>query len=99
MGDADDCEDKRKEATFACDTEAELHEWLNQIEQSKLRVMQTMHLGAEMARELKNFRITVLNRRKKVDRGDSLDSFHAAYKGLLSKVKSAGDAMKEEDWF
>merc|ERR1712187_696438 len=58
-----------------------------------------MHLGPDMAKELKHFRVTVVNRRKKVERQDALHSFQAHYKDMLSKVKSGGDPMKEEDWF
>ena len=97
--DSSDCHDKHcQEATFACDTAEEMKTWLYQLEQSKLRFEQTMHLTTSVVDDLKKFRLTVLNRRQIVVNAP-LHKYQAHFKDILFKVKTDGDLMNEKDWF
>mmetsp|Transcript_109469 Transcript_109469/g.341121 ORF Transcript_109469/g.341121 Transcript_109469/m.341121 type:complete len:151 (+) Transcript_109469:1522-1974(+) len=58
----------------------------------------TFRLGDDMAQELQAFRVTVRNRRKKVEEDDK-DGFQPKFRAKLWKLKGDGDRTKPEDWF
>merc|ERR1719263_108493 len=56
-----------------------------------------MQLGPRVAQALCESKLSVKNRRMKVDK--EAGHFEPVFKGTLWKVKASGDCMKEEDWF
>jgi len=83
---------------FACETQEDLDLWLDEIHKTRTRMMMTFHLNEDMATALRAFKMTVTNRRSKVDNTEA-NKFEAAFRGTLWKVKGEGDRMKPEDWF
>lgn len=61
-------------------------------------MVQTMQLGANMADDLRVFKLNVKNRRLKVDNNEK-DQFEPIFKAKLWKVKVDGDRMQESHWF
>lgn len=57
-----------------------------------------MRLGSHTAKELKEFKLSVKNRRMRVSES-TRDLFEPSFKATLWKVKAAGDRTKEDDWF
>merc|ERR1719329_1380212 len=51
-----------------------------------------------MQHALHQFKLTVKNRRQKVD-GETAREFAPQFKAFLWKVKADGDRMRKEDWF
>eukprot|EP00928_Gymnodinium_smaydae_P022658 TRINITY_DN18963_c0_g1_i1.p1 TRINITY_DN18963_c0_g1~~TRINITY_DN18963_c0_g1_i1.p1 ORF type:complete len:632 (-),score=97.23 TRINITY_DN18963_c0_g1_i1:175-2070(-) len=89
--------DQHIETVFSCDKAEDMDSWLHEIEQSKLRVMQTMHLGKSVAGVGRKFRVAAQNRRKAV--GDEpLHDFQAKFQDTLWKVKTNGDMKKVDNW-
>jgi hypothetical protein len=58
--------------------------------------MESMHLGPGLAKDVKEFKLKVKNRRMKVTGGNE---FEPIFKAKLAKLKADGDRMKPEDWF
>jgi serine/threonine protein kinase len=84
--------------TLAAESADELQVWKDKLfKTGKMEIMVTMVLGSMMAEELQAFKLAVSNRRIKVDEKD--DSFEAAFKGNLLKLKTEGDRKKGDDWF
>lgn len=84
--------------TLAAESAEDLNTWKDKLfKTGKMEIMVTMVLGSMMAEELQAFKLAVSNRRIKVD--DKDDSFEAAYKGSLKKLKTEGDRKKADDWF
>jgi hypothetical protein len=87
----------RAELFFAAESNEDRDRWIGFIRRcAQINVAQTMKLGADLAKNLQDFRLTVRNRRMKVDQASRFD---AVYTSKLWKVKSDGDRMKPEDWF
>lgn len=90
---------KFSSATFACESQHELNEWVDKLSKvSRMDMLVTMKLGDKMAEDLKKFRMMVKNRRLKIDARDK-DSFVPRFQKKLWKVKAEGDREKQEDWF
>lgn len=84
---------------FACDSEQELGTWVEQLKDAPtMHHLPTMKLGDDLAKDLVTFKLTVKNRRIRVDE-DAKDQFAPVHKGHLWKVKAEGDRMKKDDWF
>jgi len=84
---------------FACDSEQELGTWVEQLKDAPtMHHLPTMKLGDDLAKDLVTFKLTVKNRRIRVDE-DAKDQFAPVHKGRLWKVKAEGDRMKKDDWF
>eukprot|EP00435_Cladocopium_sp_Y103_P019366 s458_g4.t1 len=60
--------------------------------------IQTMRLGRDVAADIKEFRLSVKNRRMKVG-ADKKHQFAPIFRAKLWKVKAEGDRRKAEDWF
>lgn len=85
-------------AVFAAESAEERNEWTKRIkEASRLEVFVTMKLGAKFEDELKTFKLTVKNRRMKVE--NDKDGYEPNFKGKLWKLKAEGDRLKEDHWF
>jgi len=83
---------------LAAQSQEEMDEWIAQLQAAgKNQMMITFQLGDKLAEDLKAFRITVLNRRQKVD--TNKDDFEPTFKAKLWKLKGDGDTMKEDHWF
>jgi len=82
---------------FAAESAAALGDWLRYLKDSH-ETLPTMRLGASYGIDLKDFMLTVRNRRLKVDT-DSKSQFEPMFEGTIWKLKAAGDAMKQADWF
>jgi hypothetical protein len=87
-------------ATFGTETEEEYLEWVEKMQSAVNMddVMFTMKLGAELADELKKFKISVQNRRLVVKK-DEKDQYVPVFKAKLWKLKAEGDLKNGEDWF
>jgi len=92
-------EDKESDVFgLAAESQEEMDQWISHLKGSgKNQMLITFQLGAKLAEDLKAFRITIQNRRQKVD--DKKGDFEPAFKAKLWKLKGDGDSMKEEDWF
>mmetsp|Transcript_32135 Transcript_32135/g.88653 ORF Transcript_32135/g.88653 Transcript_32135/m.88653 type:complete len:666 (-) Transcript_32135:97-2094(-) len=91
----------RTEHTYslAAETQLELNTWIKKLKStSRMDMIVTFRLGDDMAQDLQAFRVTVHNRRKKVEEG-SQDHYQPSFRAKLWKLKGDGDRMKEEDWF
>jgi hypothetical protein len=92
---------------FACEDKAGLDAWTSHLKNAvNMEAMPRFQLGANMAKDLIEFRLTVKNRRLKAEdlqKGETdADAFVASasiFKGKLAKVKADGDRMKASDWF
>lgn len=95
-----DDNDQETTYSFAVDTDQEYKDWLEKLKSTANMedMIQTMQLGANMANELKLFKLNVKNRRLKVEKDDK-DQFAPVFKAKLWKVKAEGDRMKPDDWF
>jgi len=94
-----DEQDTEVSSIFACETAEACQVWMTTLGRVVNRnLMQTMHFGGALARDLKIFKLNVKNRRMKVGKDDT-DAHSPAFKGMLWKVKAEGDRMREEDWF
>jgi len=87
--------------TLAAESDEELQQWLKVVQNTKrMDMIVTIRLGADMAQELQAFRVTVRNRRKKVEPGEEgREGFEPSFKAKLWKLKGDGDRMKPDDWF
>lgn len=83
---------------LACETSGEYHKWTTALERIKYAVVFTMHLGTQMAADVTQFKLTIRNRRISLQ-AESADAFQPVVKAPLWKLKSEGDAMREDDWF
>lgn len=61
-------------------------------------IMQTMRLGEGVARERQAFRLSVKNRRLKVE-SNKKNEFEPVYKAKLWKLKAEGNRKRTADWF
>jgi len=83
---------------FACETLVDFQKWTKAVGDIPYATVITMHLGSRMASEAKKYKLTVRNRRLKIQRSQTND-FEPVFKAPLWKLKSDGDAMKQGDWF
>jgi len=84
---------------LAAETQEEMDQWIAHLKGGeKNQMMVTFRLGAQLAEDLKAFKVTVMNRRQKV-REESKSDFEPIFKATLWKLKGDGDCMKAEDWF
>jgi len=58
----------------------------------------TMRFGPGAAKALQEYKLSVKNRRLKVEPGD-IEGVKPVFEGRLWKVKAAGDGSKDSDWF
>jgi len=87
-------------STFACESAAECQKWMQALEKVKESLMGTMRLGGNMAQDLRQFKLTVKNRRLKVgDASRSEGGFEPEFKARLWKLKADGDRMNPQHWF
>lgn len=85
--------------TFAAPSPDEAAKWLQFLTAaSRMEVMPTMNLGPDVAQALEHYKMTVKNRRMKVDAGNQAQ-FGPIFKATLWKVKADGDRMRDPDWF
>lgn len=82
---------------FAAESASDREEWLKCLKSSHDN-LPTMRLGASYGVDLKNFVLAVRNRRMKVAEGSKYE-FEPVFEGTIWKLKAAGDAMKQDDWF
>eukprot|EP00747_Dinoflagellata_sp_TGD_P100993 gnl/TRDRNA2_/TRDRNA2_168212_c0_seq4.p1 gnl/TRDRNA2_/TRDRNA2_168212_c0~~gnl/TRDRNA2_/TRDRNA2_168212_c0_seq4.p1 ORF type:complete len:701 (+),score=150.23 gnl/TRDRNA2_/TRDRNA2_168212_c0_seq4:87-2105(+) len=96
---ASDHDDHANETVFfAAESQDDYATWTKKLLSHTRLDMPTIHLGEDMAEDLKIFMVNVKNRRMKV--GDnSAHDFDPVFKAKLWKVKGEGDRMKAEDWF
>mmetsp|Transcript_108234 Transcript_108234/g.241623 ORF Transcript_108234/g.241623 Transcript_108234/m.241623 type:complete len:705 (-) Transcript_108234:178-2292(-) len=91
--------DINEKQIFACESEDERKLWIKRLSLSAHQDMiVTFQLGEKIYEELQAFRMTVKNRRIKVD-DNAKDQFEPIFKAKLWKVKAEGDRKKKEDWF
>jgi len=84
---------------LAAESQQEMDDWIAHFRDAgKHRMLATFQLGEQMAADLHAFKMTVKNRRLKVD-DNHKDQFEPLFKAKLWKLKGDGDSMKEEDWF
>jgi serine/threonine protein kinase len=85
---------------LAAESAQELTQWMDKLSKTgRLEMMVTMKLGSQMAADIDAFKLTVKNRRMKVDEGEAHAQYEPVYKGKLWKLKTEGDRKKPEDWF
>lgn len=96
---SDDQNEAEVTIAFACESATECAEWNENLRSAMTMdaVMVTMRLGS-MAEEWRQIKLSVKNRRMKVE-GDDRDQFAPVFKGKLWKVKAEGDRKRAEDWF
>eukprot|EP00403_Amphidinium_massartii_P029377 CAMPEP_0178396504 /NCGR_PEP_ID=MMETSP0689_2-20121128/13762_1 /TAXON_ID=160604 /ORGANISM="Amphidinium massartii, Strain CS-259" /LENGTH=657 /DNA_ID=CAMNT_0020017179 /DNA_START=330 /DNA_END=2303 /DNA_ORIENTATION=+ len=90
--------DESQSYLFAVERPEHYEEWMSKLQEATRLEMPSMHMGAELARELHAFVLNVRNRRMKIGK-DVAEHFAPVFKSSLWKVKTEGDKMKEEDWF
>jgi len=84
---------------FAAESQDDLQIWLGYLSAAaNMDAMPTMRLGASFGSDLKCYKLSVKNRRMKVEEGAEYQ-FEPVFKGQLWKVKANGDTLKAEDWF
>eukprot|EP00927_Polykrikos_kofoidii_P065043 TRINITY_DN6083_c0_g1_i2.p1 TRINITY_DN6083_c0_g1~~TRINITY_DN6083_c0_g1_i2.p1 ORF type:complete len:646 (+),score=116.77 TRINITY_DN6083_c0_g1_i2:65-2002(+) len=81
---------------LACESEEDLEKWIHQLGQLSLRVMQSIHMGKGMAKELRKFRVTVKNRR--LTPSSETKQNEQILRSKLWKVKTGGNRHNPEDW-
>merc|ERR1719343_368980 len=82
---------------LACESAEELKVWVERLSKTgRLDMLVTLKLGEEMETELNKFKLTVKNRRIKVEEGEH---YEPVFKEKLWKLKTEGDRTKAEDWF
>jgi hypothetical protein len=97
--DHDDHEhDEHDTFIFGCESEDDYNLWVASYEQVKHEVVRTMKLGENFAKDVREFKVSVKNRRIKVEH-ESHEQYEPVFKEKLWKVKADGDRMKESDWF
>uniref|UniRef100_A0A7S1AFF4 Protein kinase domain-containing protein n=1 Tax=Noctiluca scintillans TaxID=2966 RepID=A0A7S1AFF4_NOCSC len=90
---------ERQVIVFGAENEKEIKKWIVQLTRAvTLNMEMTMRLGSHTAKELKEFKLSVKNRRMRVSES-TRDLFGPSFKATLWKVKAAGDRTKEDDWF
>jgi len=83
---------------LACETELDYRKWTHVLEHvQKYTMMFTMHLGQKMASDAKDYKLTVRNRRLKVQHS-AQQEFQPILRSTLWKLKTGGNSMKESDW-
>jgi len=83
---------------FACETGEEYDLWTGKLQRVKHEVFRTVHLGGKLAHEIRQFKLTVRNRRMLIEDPSSAD-FKPTYRGKLWKLKADGSRMKADDWY
>lgn len=96
--DHDDHKTEHDVNMFGCDSQAECDIWISTLDEATHATMQTMHLGSRMVQDVKQFKLSVKNRRIKVTQ-EASHLFEPVFKARLWKVKVDGDRMREADWF
>lgn len=81
--------------SFAASSPEERDQWISMLQRISHDSMDRVDLGREFAKEVRQFRLNVRNRRIKADEKDEA----AMVKRKLWKVKGEGDRMKPEHWF
>jgi len=84
---------------LSAESQEEMDNWMKHLTGfGRNQMLITFELGAQLAQDLQKFRITVQNRRQKVN-DENKKEFEAMFKAKLWKLKGDGDCMKEGDWF
>jgi len=88
-----------KTFNFAAEGDEELAAWMECLKKAgKMELLVTMKLGKQMEEDLAAFRLTIKNRRLKID-DDAKQQFESVFKAKLYKLKAEGNKMNPEDWF
>jgi len=92
-------DDNHDSVYFACETPDDYEQWTTKLQNTiNMDIIKTMQLGQKMAEDINEFKLTVKNRRMKVESDDE-GGFGSIFKAKLWKVKADGDRRREEDWF
>jgi len=83
---------------FACESEEDLHVWVEAFHRAKLEMMKTMCLGAQMAQDLNHFKLEVKNRRKAAGVKEDSEGYTSLFRSKLWKVITNGNRMNQTDW-
>jgi hypothetical protein len=96
-----DAEDQDMDVTrLAAESKDALDVWMKMLKDaSHMDMVISMKLGAQMAADIEAYKMTVKNRRMKVDEGEAHEQYEPLFKGKLWKLKTEGDRKKKEDWF
>lgn len=96
-----DAEDQDMDVTrLAAESEEAMAVWVKMLKDaSHMDMVVSMKLGAQMAADIEAYKMTVKNRRMKVDDGEAHEQYEPLFKGKLWKLKTEGDRKKKEDWF
>mmetsp|Transcript_43162 Transcript_43162/g.101444 ORF Transcript_43162/g.101444 Transcript_43162/m.101444 type:complete len:699 (-) Transcript_43162:174-2270(-) len=85
-------------AIFGVESEESYWEWTARLRSTAVMLSQTtLTFGPGFNQELKQFRLQVKNRRRRVNDEDKGD-FEAEFRGSLWKVKAGGDRYRPDDW-
>ncbi|CAK0880806.1 unnamed protein product [Prorocentrum cordatum] len=87
----------RETHVFGCESEEDYAAWMDAFESARHIAALTMKLGRSIAVQLKEFRLTVNNRRIKVDDDDSADRV-PVFKSKLWKLKADSDWSDKQNW-
>jgi serine/threonine protein kinase len=83
---------------FAANSQEELAQWVDNISELCHGSVKTLHLGGGAADNMKELKMLVKNRRRKIDRDTRDQCKPTLLQDRLWKVKSAGMKTKSEDW-
>eukprot|EP00930_Biecheleria_cincta_P059873 TRINITY_DN45589_c0_g1_i1.p1 TRINITY_DN45589_c0_g1~~TRINITY_DN45589_c0_g1_i1.p1 ORF type:complete len:701 (-),score=151.00 TRINITY_DN45589_c0_g1_i1:124-2226(-) len=85
---------------FSAESAEEYQLWTSKLSSAANMdgIMQTMRLGGDVARERQAFRLSVKNRRLKVQQNKK-NEFEPVYKAKLWKLKAEGNRQRTGDWF
>merc|ERR1712085_11770 len=78
---------------LSAESQEALGVWIKMLKDaSQMDMVVSMKLGAQMAADIEAYKMTVKNRRMKVDEGEAHEQYEPLFKGKLWK-------LKKEDWF
>jgi len=90
-------DDEGASFVFAAESLDDLEGWVGYLtEAAHMETMPSMRLDASFGQHLMKYKVSVKNRRMKVETGGG---FEPVFKGAIWKSKASGDIMKEADWF
>lgn len=85
--------------SLAAESAGELEMWKSKLSKAMRQdMLLTFQLGSQMAQKLQAFKMSVKNRRAKIEDRDK-DRFRPQFKTKLWKLKGEGNTMKPADWF
>jgi serine/threonine protein kinase len=86
---------------FAAESFEDLQVWMGYLSSAAhMDAMPTMRFDASFGQDLMKFKLSVKNRRMKLEKGAEKEGgFEPVFKGTIWKSKANGDIMKESEWF